>query len=190
MLTYKKAENEKGVLKIVYDDSPESPREWDNLSRMVCFHGRYSLGDSHNYKSGDYNGWDGLSMAIKKDYDVAVILPLYLYDHSGITISTSAFSCPWDSGQVGFVFVTKEDIRNNYGIKRVTKKLIEEVEKIIISEIETYDDYLRGNVYGFILEDNEGNQIDSCFGFYGDDSIKDLGEHIEEEYISLFEKIA
>jgi hypothetical protein len=30
-----------------------------------------------------------------------IIKGLFLYDHSGITISTGRFSCPWDSGQVG-----------------------------------------------------------------------------------------
>ena len=30
-----------------------------------------------------------------------LMLPLYLYDHSGITMNTTGFSCPWDSGQVG-----------------------------------------------------------------------------------------
>lgn len=27
------------------DDSPESPREWDNVGTMVCWHRHYKLGD-------------------------------------------------------------------------------------------------------------------------------------------------
>ncbi len=30
------------------------------------------------------------------------ITSLYLYDHSGITVSTWPVSCQWDSGQAGF----------------------------------------------------------------------------------------
>jgi len=37
-----------------------------------------------------------------------IMLPLYLYDHSGITMSTGKFSCPWDSGQVGWIYCTIE----------------------------------------------------------------------------------
>ena len=32
-------------IRIVHDDDPESPREWDNLGRMVTYHHRYGLGD-------------------------------------------------------------------------------------------------------------------------------------------------
>ena len=38
-----------------------------------------------------------------------LMLPLYLYDHSGITMNTTGFSCPWDSGQVGWIYAFKED---------------------------------------------------------------------------------
>lgn len=44
-----------------------------------------------------------------------VILPLYLYDHSGITISTGPFSCPWDSGQVGWIYAPKDTFRKATG---------------------------------------------------------------------------
>jgi hypothetical protein len=40
--------------------------------------------------------------------DKVCIKDLYLYDHSGITISTSPFSCGWDSGQVGFIYLTRQ----------------------------------------------------------------------------------
>jgi hypothetical protein len=36
-------------LEIAYDADPTSPREWDNLGTMVCWHGRYSLVDDHRY---------------------------------------------------------------------------------------------------------------------------------------------
>ena len=47
--------------------------------------------------------------------DKYVILPLYLYDHSGITISTGPFSCPWDSGQVGWIYAPKDTFRKVTG---------------------------------------------------------------------------
>ena len=31
------------VAKIYLDESPESPRTWDNLGTMLCFHTRYDL---------------------------------------------------------------------------------------------------------------------------------------------------
>jgi hypothetical protein len=38
--------------------------------------------------------------------------------------------------------------------------------------VSVYDDYLTGNVYGFIVEERNGDdweEVDSCWGFYGDD---------------------
>ena len=93
-------------LKIEQDTDPMNPRkDWDNITTMVCGHRSYDLGDKHNYKQGDFNSWDEMKEQIIKDYKVLMIKPLYLYDHSGITISTSSFGCNFDSGQVGWVFV-------------------------------------------------------------------------------------
>lgn len=47
--------------------------------------------------------------------DKYVILPLFLYDHSGITMSTSVFSCPWDSGQVGWIYASKQKFIDETG---------------------------------------------------------------------------
>ena len=156
------------TVKLVYDEDPESPRTWDNLSTMVCFHKRYELGDKdHGYNDKDYGSWAEVRAAIEKREDPAVILPLYMYDHSGITIRTTPFHCPWDSGQIGWVFVTKKKLREEYKSKRVTKKMIEQATKNVLAEVEAYDDYLTGNVFGFVIEDAEGKELDSCWGFYG-----------------------
>ena len=52
---------------------------------------------------------------ILDNLDKYVILPLYLYDHSGITMSTSVFSCPWDSGQVGWIYAEKKKLIEETG---------------------------------------------------------------------------
>jgi hypothetical protein len=99
---------------------------------------------------------------------VAVVLPLYLYDHSGITMRTSPFSCPWDSGQVGWIYVPLTKVREEYGVKRVTKRVRDLVTKVLVQEVETYDQMLTGQVYGVIIEDEDGDQLDSLWGMYGD----------------------
>ena len=155
-------------IKISPDIYPDNPRtEWDNGCTMVCFHKRYGLGDKHSYQSNDYGGWDGLRKALVDDGAV-VIKPLYLYDHSGITISTSPFSCPWDSGQVGWVYMTRKQLKDCYGeFKRITPTLRKKVEGLIDAEVETYDQYLTGDVWMYRIE-KDGVTVDSCSGYYGD----------------------
>jgi hypothetical protein len=105
---------------------------------------------------------------IEKAFKNCVYLPLYLYDHSGITMNTTGFSCNWDSGQVGFIYADYEDIKKEYGWKRMTKARIELIEERLTCEVKEYDQYLRGECYGFITEVKDGEEIDSCWGFLGD----------------------
>ena len=139
----------------------------DDLGRMVCFHGRYNLGDEHDFRVADYDSWGELKAAIAEEENLVAILPLFLYDHSGITMSTSSFSCQWDSGQVGFIYATREAVLEAYGKKRISKKTLRAVEASLVAEVKTYDQYLTGDVWGYVIEDDQGKHLDSCWGFFG-----------------------
>lgn len=103
-------------------------------------------------------------------------LPLWLYDHSGITMSCGARNYPyndaWDSGCVGWIIMAKETaLKERIGCcdeSNWREKAIAYME----SEVALYDQYLTGDVYGYTLlkeEDGEWVEQDSCWGFYGDD---------------------
>ncbi len=122
-------------IEISQDEQAENPREGrDHVGKMVCFHNKYNLGDKHNFSSEEYE-----AMANNKSY---IVLPLYLFDHSGITMSTAPFSCQWDSGRVGWIQCKK-------GFENLTD---ENIEKILESEVEEYDKFLTGDVWGFNIE--------------------------------------
>ena len=148
-------------LEILYDNNPESPRDWDNLGTMGYAHRRYVLGDKEMEV-------DELNAIEANDH---ISLPLYLYDHSGCTMNTTGFSCPWDSGQVGVIFVSKEKVRKEYDWKVITAKRKEQILKYLQGEVDTFDQYLRGDVYGF-RKLVDGVETDSCWGFYGSDHKK------------------
>lgn len=179
------------TIKIMSDDNPDSPRNWDNLGLMVCFHNRYDLGDSHDFTDGgEYawtldrwgnedckiiDSWDTLADAIEHENGKGMLLPLRLYDHSGISMSTSAnypFNCPWDSGQVGWIFISDKKIRSEFGCKRISKQRRAQIQQYLINEVETYNDYLTGSVYGYEVITPDGESLDSCWGFYGYDHDK------------------
>jgi hypothetical protein len=148
------------TLRIEQDADAESPREFDNLGIMVCFHNRYNLGDKTDLKSSMFDGWEELAKHLQEEEEATHILPLYLYDHSGITMSTGPFSCRWDSGQVGFIYTTAKRIAE-MGVAE------ENIEQQLEAEVKVYDQYLQGDVWGYIIEDEDGEQLDSCWGFYG-----------------------
>lgn len=99
------------------------------------------------------------------------ILPLYLYDHSGITMNTTGFCCPWDSGQVGHIYMTKKQYRENQYEEPEWPAKAYEVMKV---DVEVYDQFLTGEVYGYqtFEKDDEFGWVktdDSCWGFFGSD---------------------
>ena len=58
------------TLKIEQDTCPQDPRSLDytdcNLGAMICFHRRYSLGDTHNYSNRDFSCWGDLKKQLIK----------------------------------------------------------------------------------------------------------------------------
>ena len=160
-MSYPVAESEtyKGhTIEIQYEENPISPREWDNICVFHIAHKNYNFGDEN------YNDRESIHKAeaeAKRNGDI--VLPLYMYDHSGITISLSPFSCPWDSGQVGFVQVPRQKMIEEFGNKIFTSKLKKGALKTAKNEVEEMDRYVRGEVYGYVIDDGD----ESCWGYYG-----------------------
>ena len=194
------------TLTVEQDDGVEDPREWDNLCTMVCWHSRYRLGDKHRYDDADeflesllceVCGFDVADIetlpTIDKymlvcESDKLIIKNINLYDHGGITISTSngyPYNDRWDGGRIGFIYVAKETILKEIAnANEVNWTAI--ADEVIENEMETYDQYLRGDVYWFRLEKKvvkqdlcphcgevireyeTAKEVDSCGGFYGD----------------------
>ena len=267
------------ALQISYDNSAESPREWDNVATMACWHRRYSLGDKIEQKQpeefwrklvienvsageifasardgkldgirleecadepGEFNIYETSYLAgfqtskEAKEYleyseipenavadylidDLTIAhcqtllepyiewMPLWLYDHSGITMSCGnrrgQFADRWDSGQVGWIALSKDRVMSEVGTEYVldengerirvehkhdngcitwsykTRPLTDDTWRkraieIMEAEVEVYDQYISGEVYGyelFKLVDGEWEEEDACWGFYGDD---------------------
>ncbi len=154
------------TIRVEQDDHPSDPRDWDNLGEMVCWHREYKLGD-------DQPAEDPQEWFANHEREAAVILPLYLFDHSGLAMSVGPFACPWDSGQVGYIWASRERALKEYGKKILTKKLKSQLAGYLSNEVKTYDDYLQGNVYGYIVESPDGETIDSCWGYFGSDADED-----------------
>ena len=176
------------ILSIEQDENPESPRTWDNLGTMMCFHRQYSLGDKHELKSSDFNGWDEIEEYLIQEEKAVVILPLYLYDHSGLRMKVGSFAgmlpqghARFDTMRVGFIYATKDalkdwtDEQKNMYYKGATDKQI--LERLLQGEVIIYDQYLMGDIYGFTLSTvktcdlgYEHREVEnSCWGFYGSD---------------------
>jgi len=93
------------TINIEQDEEPMNPRtDWEPAGHLVCFHSRYDLGDKH-----DFTDPDALREYMAENK--AVHLPVYLLDHSGLRMNTGGFGCPWDSGQVGVIYMLPEEVQ-------------------------------------------------------------------------------
>jgi hypothetical protein len=156
-----------------------SPREEENLGHMVTWAKRYQLGDEQ--PSMEPEDW---REAFGEDEPTHVLLPLYLMDHSGLSMSVGPFLCPWDSGQVGWIYATPADAER-IGIPWD----VEKVTEYLTGEVQTYATYLEGGCWGFLVEKGEEcslghmhwETVDSCWGFYGDLEESGALDHMAEE---------
>ena len=156
---------------LIQDNDPFDPRENENLGTMVCFHKRYTLGDKTELNSEMFNGWEEMYDYLIKEKKAVMVLPLYLYDHSGISMKVGSFQgylpqghAEFDSGQVGFIYCTKEDLKR-IGITKA------KAEKSLMAEVGEYNQYIQGDVYCLVKEtyNKDKEQIDqeNCGGYYG-----------------------
>ena len=92
---------------------------------------------------------------------------VYIYEHSNFAFSLAPFSCPWDSGFLGFIHMTPATIRENGWTQ-------EQAEERTRHELKQYQQYVNGEVYVMLIYDDETLEeavgdiyTDSVYGVYG-----------------------
>jgi len=153
------------TIEIFQDEYAENPiKEWDMLGEFFCWHRNYDLGNSKRFDTPEE------VREYAKETN-SLLYPLFMYDHSGIALSLGnsqyPFSCPWDAGQLGYVLVDREKTLKEYSKKILTKQLKQKIYNVIQGEVNTYNQYLSGDVYGYKVIDKDGEELDSCWGYYG-----------------------
>lgn len=165
------------------DECPDNPREmWDHLGTMISFHRKYDFSDKSDLAK------EVLRMDIEEREKFlandAIWLSLYLYDHSGITMNTTGFTDSWDSGFIGYIFVTKQKLREEWGKgKWKTKKILEYLK----GEVFTFNQYLTGDIWGYVIDD--GPYSDSLWGIYGYKEAIEAGKNAIDWIIKYKEQV-
>lgn len=160
-------------LEIYFDEHAESPRSCDNLGTLIMCDKEYKhLGDKARHEFTMPCDWDELENYIKDVLKAVIYFPVQIL-HQGfgkMLFITPAF-CNFT---VGFIYVTKEALIKEYG--ECTPLVTTLASKILISEIQEMDHYVSRRCYGFKLikvspldDPIFDEEIDSCWGFLGND---------------------
>jgi hypothetical protein len=174
---------------VKHDDEPDSPRQEGvgNVGYMVCLHDRYSLGDEGDVVNDVASSLREEGMAVtatmlQREFGVQVVLPLYLLDHSGLSMTAGSnvlqghepHQRGWDTSVVGIIFDHPE---------RMASALADPVgaptvEGWLRSEVAEYDLWLRGEAYVLEIEQRVREHVEVT-STWPDGSITRAGRFVE-----------
>ncbi len=170
-------------LEILKECEVSDPREQTGrFGNFYCFHRKYKLGDKHSF------GNNYLEAANSFGSD-GVFLAVYLVNEAPLELSVSVDGNPWASNAVGIIGLSNEEIVSLFGdCSSATKEVVKSSLK---NEIKKYNQYLRGDTYGFnLLEKVEGSWVKRDFrgGFLGFDIFKNgMSNYLDDEVLSDIE---
>lgn len=143
-------------ISIIQDDDCENPFvSWDTGFELVCTGGFTNYGSMNRTPDTFRKRWT-----------------VYGYSHSGLTASLSPFNDRFDSGILGSLFCTSEDI--------------EDMDAAAENIIKIFNQWLDDDIYGYQIE-FEGTDVESCWNFYGADycmeCAKEAVDNLPENYL-------
>lgn len=197
------------------------PRDWDCLGTIVGWDRDVRLGkkqikeqyqvelvlldildDAMNLSYEQYDNVmeyataEVLMNAIKK-HTKAVVLPIYVYNHSGISISTSSNKyrmfdgAGWDWGISGMIYADESTIKKEYGGDKVTDEMRTKAIEVLNGEIKTLNMYFQDEVYWFSVKEYD-EMVDSCGGIFAEDLEelkKELKSMVNDDFKDLVDKL-
>ena len=178
------------LVQICRDDYPMNPREdSDHLWTWVTTYGAGYSDRNGIAKTAEDRGCGGMPIYRKyyhnpEDYEddegyidkdflkENLVVRLYLYRHSGDRISTGSFygllpqgHAEFDSGCMGFAYVSREKMKEWYRCKQITKKIISKARACLEAEVDEVNAVNSGDVYYIKVTNLETEEEDSCGGY-------------------------
>lgn len=122
---------------------------------FACFESRSVLKDHNPFKDG--GGPEAIKYALDNDYERFL---LFKYDHSGVAYSSRSFvgraqHANWDSGAVGYILIKRTSDWADHN-KR---------QEVAESWCRSLTTWANGWYYGYVIENADGTNIDSCWGY-------------------------
>jgi len=145
---------------IFYDeDYNDTPNDWDDSRLLIYDHRDFTIEVKGFDAQEIFEHWSSGHKTFPSGKRRYWLFPVYAYIHSGVSLSLSRGYDRWDTSFKGFMLIER-NIRtcNTHDVAR------EQAEQTL----KTWNEILTGQVYGYVVTDSEGNELDSCWGYIGD----------------------
>lgn len=190
---YKTYRNKSGeLLKIIYDEDASNPlSNADTLYYLYTWSRKYNSIQAKPYRTMEefidtYLGEGSFARYREKCIDSGLnsvgfakvlceqlsqrkgilAFPILSYNHGDIKYYLGDNIDRWDGSVSGFAWVEKEKIYQEFDVSKISFKLVEHLKSHISSDLDFYNQYVRGDSYGFELYNSNGKFMDSCYGLY------------------------
>jgi hypothetical protein len=130
---------------------------WDQGIQFITWERNSTLSDLHSFTDKE--------AVARIGEKIGYCFNLYKYEHGLVAYNVSGFSCPWDSGQVGYLVIPYSALPEGLSATDELKSA-EQLAKGVCEEI---TDWCNGNYVMFVVRDEHGDILDSCGGFNGSD---------------------
>jgi hypothetical protein len=166
------------------DEEPASPAEWDNLGELVAFDPLW-----REYRFAERNTTSEEDEALERGG--FKMLARYLRMTQGITAVPFRYA---DHGSNGArIYPERTDTESAAGFIYTTDARVDELAgtdaqyherewilNALHAELQTWNDYVEGNVVGYVVRSPDGRVLDSVWGFYPEEG-NDVYSEVRDE---------
>jgi hypothetical protein len=163
------------TIKISQDEDAENPSEFNTDVGITYMAGsRYILGTEPVTDPAQWRVDKRLELKQEDPRtrldEVMIEYPVYAYIHGGVALALSPFSCPWDSCQSGVIYISRKKAKEMFRKRGMSEEDFQaRVKEFLEGYLRTFNQYISGEVYEYIIEDEDGEVVGGCCGFYGVD---------------------
>ncbi len=193
----------KAQAELVYDQHATNPREGGSLGTIliaprkahwVAANPDVAVDTSIRFGDSPYGHWDNLrreQLNLKKS-DIAIAYPITAHTIGGEISLSLGYKSGWGYDVVGFIYITKETLRKEYGVKRITSITQQRAKNCLQDELDMLTAWLNGDCYGWQIKEytltddgldwKEVGILDDCWGYFDKehaiDDMKDMLNHL------------
>jgi len=150
-------ETYRGYKITTFCEERESPRLDFRVGNILSYHRRYRFTDNDLIGTAldiaenvlDIYGMDDEKVEdyLRIEYKAQYVFPLYMYDHGQIDLSLGEYNCRFDSGKVGYFYITESADLDT------TEMSLEEIKSMVEAELDEYVKWINGETYAYRIEE-------------------------------------